>query len=109
MQWDAMGVLINLAAIVFAAGGISYAVNSLGKRMAGVEAEMKQMVAVLVTQGRHEERMNAMDERVLSQGKRLDAFVKSQTEAQERMARMVESTISRVNQIADKGFKHDGS
>ena len=109
MPWEAMGVLINLAAIVFAAGGITYAVNSLGKRMAGVEAEMKQMVAVLITQGRHEERMNAMDERILSQGKRLDSFMKTQAEAQERMARMVENTVSRVNTIADKGLKTNGS
>lgn len=109
MSWDAVGVLINLATIIFAAGGLVWSVTNVGKRMTGLEAEMKQMVAVLVTQARQDERMNAMDERVLSQGKRLDAFMRSQTEAQERMARMVENTISRVNQIADRGLKHDGS
>lgn len=109
MQWSEAGVFINLAAIVFAAGGLAYSVHSLGKRMVGIETEMKQIVAVLVTQGRHEERMDAMDQRVLAQGRRLDEFMRGHAESLDRMARMVENTISRVNNLADRGLKEDGS
>lgn len=108
MQWSEAGVFINLAAIVFAAGGLAYSVHSLGKRMVGIETEMKQIVAVLVTQGRHEERMNSMDQRVLAQGRRLDEFMKAHADALSNMARMVENTVSRVNNLADRGMKNDG-
>ena len=107
MQWEAIGPLLNFATIIFAAGALAYSVKNLAARMEGIEVEMKQIVAILVVQGRHEERMNAMDERLLAQGKRLDEFVKAQLDAQERMARLVESTISRVNAIADRNLRHE--
>jgi len=109
MNWEGLTVLLNLGAVVFGAGGLVYAVNNLGKRMVGLELEMKQMVTVLVTQGRQEERMTAMDQRVLAQGQRLDEFMRAHGQSMDRMARMVESTVTRVNNLADRGLKEDGS
>jgi len=109
MNWEGLTVLLNLGAVVFGAGGLVYAVNNLSKRMIGLEVEMKQMVTVMVTQGRQEERMNAMDQRVLAQGQRLDEFMKAQGQSLNNMARMVENTVSRVNNLADRGLKEDGS
>lgn len=108
MNWEGLTVLLNLGAVVFGAGGLVYAVNNLGKRMVGLEIEMKQMVTVMVTQGRQDERMTAMDERILAQGKRLDKFMEAQSQSMNNMARMVENTISRVNNLADRGLREDG-
>lgn len=49
--------------------------TSLSERMLGMEVELKKLVDVLVQQGRHDERMNAMDSRIQSQGERLDALI----------------------------------
>lgn len=105
-NWE---VLLNIGAIVFGAGGLAYSVANLSRRMVGLELEMKQLVAVMVTQGRQEERMSAMDQRLLSQGKRLDEFIIAHSQNIERMGRMIENTISRVNNLADRGAMGDGS
>ena len=58
-------------------------VNSLSEKMVSVDKKLEELVKILVQQGRHEERMNAMDQRVAAQGQRLD------------------ETISRLNHFVD--------
>ncbi|MBZ5653195.1 MAG: hypothetical protein LAO18_22245 [Acidobacteriia bacterium] len=73
------GQLITIVTIIL--GGVAFVytirgrVDALSERMLAVEESMKQLVQVLVQQGRHEERMNAMQTQVNQQGKRLDALL----------------------------------
>lgn len=70
-----------LTIISFLAGGLAFVVtvrnrvNSLSDKMLSVETKLEQLVEILVQQGRHEERMNAMDQRVAAQGQRLDETI----------------------------------
>lgn len=74
--------------------------------MTVLEGKMEKMSALMIEQGRQEERLIAMDQRILAQGKRLDETMSSHNETMHRMSRMVESTISRVNRIADRDMRH---
>ena len=80
-----------LTIISFLGGGLVFVVTvrnrvgSLSDKMVSVETKLEQLVKILIQQGRHEERMNAMDARVAAQGQRLD------------------ETISRLNRFIDKG------
>jgi hypothetical protein len=47
-------------------------VHALAERMLEVEEQVKKLVEVLVQQGRHEERLLAMDQRLIMQGQRID-------------------------------------
>ncbi len=47
-------------------------VRHIGSRLLEMEGQLKRLVDVLIEQGRHSERMTAMDQRVASQGARLD-------------------------------------
>lgn len=103
-------LLANIATAIFFAGGLVYAVKTMGNRLTKLEEKMDSMAALMVTQGRHEERLIAMDQRILSQGKRLDEALKTHAESLQQMGRMVEATISRVNVIADRRIgDRDGS
>lgn len=44
------------------------------KRLLNIEEEMKQFRAVLISVARQDERMNAMDQRMLAQGRRIDSL-----------------------------------
>jgi len=68
--------------ISFIVGGIMF-VNTIrkdvsyqGERLAGVEDEMKKMRDVMISIARQEERMSAMDQRVLAQGVRIDDLIR---------------------------------
>lgn len=67
-----------LTIVVILGSGIGFAykmiesVNELSRRATAVEIELKQLVQILVNQGRHEERMSALDQRLTQQGQRLD-------------------------------------
>lgn len=47
-------------------------VDAMSRRMVNMEIEMKKIVEVLVQQGRLDERMTAIDGRMLAQGQRID-------------------------------------
>lgn len=74
-----VGNMLTIAA--FLIGGIFFVakvrgrVDTLSTRMLAVEGEVKQLVTVLIQQGRHEERMGAMDSRLAAQGLRLDQTI----------------------------------
>lgn len=100
---------VNILAMILVGLGFVYTlrgrVNDLVTDMGEVKGDLKALVALQIAQGRHEERMVAMDERILAQGKRLDKFMQSHDERQIQMGRMIEATISRVNSLADNGLK----
>ena len=75
MQFN-LGHLLTIAA--FLIGGISFVftiksdVARISDRMSPVEAELIKLREVIVGLARQEERINAMDQRMLAQGKRFD-------------------------------------
>jgi hypothetical protein len=83
-----IGHLITI--LVLGAGGIGFVyvlrgrVDALSDRMLALELETQKLIEVLIEQGRHDERLTAMDTRVAAQGRRLD------------------ETIERLNRILDK-------
>lgn len=71
-----------LTILVLGAGGIGFAytvrgrVDALSDRMLSVENNIKQLVEVLVQQGRMQERLKTIDERQLAEGRRVDDLTK---------------------------------
>jgi hypothetical protein len=67
-----------LTIIVLGSGGIGFVwtirgrVDALSERMLSLEYETKKLVDVLIAQGRQDERLTAMDQRMVAQGRRLD-------------------------------------
>jgi hypothetical protein len=67
-----------LTIIVLGGGGIGFVwtirgrVDALSERMLSLEYETKKLVDVLIAQGRQDERLTAMDQRMVAQGRRLD-------------------------------------
>lgn len=130
-SWEWAAPLIQVVTFIFVSGGAVFVLrqkthdlgNHLGdlkedlskdiaqikgdmvNRMGKIEDNLEKLTVVTVQQARHDERMNAMDQRQISQAKRIDDFMREQNEAQSRLARMVENTISRVNELADKGIR----
>lgn len=75
--WNvSLGNLLTMLVMIIGGVGFVYTirgrVDMLSKRMLAVEENMKQLVQVLIEQGRHEERMIAMQTQINQQGKRLD-------------------------------------
>lgn len=70
-----------LTVLSFLIGGIVFVVtvrgrvDTLSARMLAVEGEVQKLVTVLIQQGRHDERMSALDNRVAAQGERLDKTI----------------------------------
>lgn len=85
-----LGNLLTIGA--FLAGGLGFVytvrgrVDALSSRLFVLESEIRRMVDVLVQQGRHEERMNAMDARVANQGMRLDDLTRRFNERADELA-----------------------
>ena len=69
-----------LTILVLGAGGIGFVytmrgrIDALSERVLNVEMQLVKMVEILVQQGRHSERLTAIDQRIQSQGQRLDAL-----------------------------------
>ncbi len=69
-----------LTIVSFIGGGIIFVVTMRGRvdaltgRISFVEQELRKLLEVLIEQGRHTERMAAMDMRIQAQGQRLDAL-----------------------------------
>lgn len=72
------GNVITLITLAIAAVSFIYTmrsrIDSMSSRMSFIEVELRKLVQVLIDQGKHEERMTAIDDRVLAQGQRLDAL-----------------------------------
>src|SRR3989304_9913177 len=66
-----------LTIVSFLVGGVVFVVavrgqvDALAGRMAFVEQELRKLLEILIQQGRHDERMAAMDSRIQAQGQRL--------------------------------------
>jgi hypothetical protein len=90
---------VNILGMILVGLGFVYAlrgrVDGLVADMAETKMELKALVALQVVQGRQEERILAVDQRVLAQGKRLDEFIRTQNERQLQMGRMVEAALNR--------------
>lgn len=90
---------VNILGMILVGLGFLYTlkgrVNALVADMAETKAELKALVALQIVQGRQEERILAMDQRVLAQGKRLDEFMRTQNERQLQMGRMIEASLNR--------------
>lgn len=67
-----LSIGVMIASVTLVLGMLRSKVMDLGDRMRAMEENMKQLVQVLVQQGRHEERMSAIDGRMLAQGQRID-------------------------------------
>lgn len=77
-MWDLIG---NIApAIALIVGGVGFLftirsqVNQIMLRLLEVEHELKKLVDVLIQQGRHSERLNALDARLNVQSERINAL-----------------------------------
>lgn len=68
----AVQTAIILAGGFIALGSMKAEVRTQGERLARVDEELSQLRQVVVQIARQEERMNAMDQRMLSQGRRID-------------------------------------
>lgn len=76
--WNFVG---NIApALIFVIGGIGFLftirshVSEIMTRLVDVENELKKLVDVLVQQGRHSERLNAIDARLNVQSERINSL-----------------------------------
>ena len=67
-----------LTIIAFLGGGVGFVytmrgrIDGLSSQVISMQAELRKLVEIMVIQGRHAERMAAMDERISAQGRRLD-------------------------------------
>lgn len=71
--------LISIIQLISYIGGGIWIISSMksvqelqSERLKAVESELSELRKVVVSIARQEERMNAMDQRMLSQGKRID-------------------------------------
>jgi hypothetical protein len=71
-----VGQLITIGILLFTIGMnwamLKSGVKGLSDRMLPVEEELKKLREVVIVSARQEERMTAMDQRMLAQGKRFD-------------------------------------
>ena len=71
-----IGHLITI--VSFLGGGLIFIgstktqLSDLSKRAEALEKELIKLVEVLINQGRHEERLNAFDQRLCGQGRRIE-------------------------------------
>ncbi len=74
------GHIITVLSVLLASTGFMYTmkgnIQNMSSRLSILETDIKQLIVVLIQQGKHEERMTAVDARVSSQGIRLDDLIK---------------------------------
>ena len=67
--------------IAFLGGGVGFVytmrgrIDGLATQVVSMQAELRKLVDIMVMQGRHGERMDAMDQRIAAQGRRLDDLI----------------------------------
>lgn len=77
---------VNLSSIISIVGmlciGIGFLyttrdkLDNMAKRLETLEEDLKKLIDVLIQQGKQEERINALDQRMVAQGIRLDDLTK---------------------------------
>jgi septal ring factor EnvC (AmiA/AmiB activator) len=109
MDHSWLQLFITVGAMVFLSGATIAALKvqaeGTTRRLAEIEEEMKKMQQVLINQATQAVRLDTMDQRLSSQGARLDAALESHNKGLQSMARMVEATVSRVNNLIDEEHK----
>lgn len=82
MEFWKLSVENLITLLVLGAGGLGFVytirgrLDALSERLLVFEKEIRRLVDVLVVQGRQEERMNSMENRISAQGLRLDDLTK---------------------------------
>lgn len=75
-----LGHVLTILSFIMVGTGIVYTmrgrIESMASRLGTLELDIKSLITILIQQGKHEERMTAMDARVANQGGRLDELTK---------------------------------
>lgn len=74
-------------------------IKNQGIRLEKVEAQLGQLNSVLVSEARQDERISAMDQRMLAQGQRLDATQAQMASRIDTHASLVNSRLEAINNI----------
>lgn len=77
---EAIGIRFGdvLQILAFLGGGVGFVytmrgrIDALSAQVVTMQGELKKLVEILVIQGRHDEKLTAMDGRILAQGRRID-------------------------------------
>lgn len=77
LDWSlTFGNFLTIIVVIVGGTGFVYTirgrVDGLSERMLSIENQMKQLVEVLIKQGRHDERMNAQQQQINSVQQRID-------------------------------------
>lgn len=71
-----IGAILNLITFIVVGTGFVYTIRGriegISGRLVTLESDIKSLLTILIQQGKHEERMAAMDARLANQGARLD-------------------------------------
>jgi len=75
-----LGHVLTMASFIIVGTGIVYTMRSriegMSSRLGALELDIKSLITILIQQGKHEERMTAMDARLANQGVRLDDIIR---------------------------------
>lgn len=73
-----LGNLISIVSMFVIGIGFLYTmknrIDSMANRLIVLEEDLKKLIDVLIQQGRQEERIDALDKRMIAQGIRLDSL-----------------------------------
>lgn len=71
-----VGQILTILSMIIVGLGFVYTLRGrmegMSGRLASLEVDIKSLITILIQQGKHEERMTAMDSRIANQGARLD-------------------------------------
>lgn len=71
-----IGQILTILSMIVVGLGFVYTLRGrmegMSGRLASLEVDIKSLITILIQQGKHEERMTAMDSRIANQGARLD-------------------------------------
>lgn len=75
-----LGNVISIVSMFVIGIGFLYSmktrIDSMANRLIVLEEDLKKLIDVLIAQGKQEERINALDQRMVAQGIRLDDLTK---------------------------------
>lgn len=71
-----VGHILTILSFLLLGAGFVYTlrgrIDGMFSRLKLLESDIKSLITILIQQGKHEERMTAMDARLINQGMRLD-------------------------------------
>lgn len=98
-------ILISIGSMLVIAGSTTgvlvFQGKELTRRLEAMEKQMERMTQILINQATQQVRLDTMDERLASQGRRLDEAIQLFNTGQTNLGRMVEGLISRMNEFMD--------